>query len=157
MKKKPIRYSSLNNFVRFPREKKVLLINVFICLCYSRVVLKTTSFKKIATRLGEPMSESSIDSNKEATKIARKIGNTIHKVSNYTPFRSLCFEQAFTLMFMLKKREIASTIYLGVLKSEGESKLKAHAWTRVGNVYPTGNKGKDSYTIISTFSTTKTA
>jgi hypothetical protein len=60
-------------------------------------------------------------------------------------------------MFMLKKREIASTIYLGVLKGVGESKLKAHAWTRVGNVYPTGNKGKDSYTIISTFSTTKTA
>jgi len=151
MKKKTISYFTLHNFRRFPRQKKILLINFFLCLCYSRILLKTTSFKKLAARLADPMTESSIHSDNESIKIVQKIGKAIHKVSNYTPFRSLCVKQDFTLMYILKKRDIALTIYLGVLKVEGESKLKAQAWTRVGNVYPTGNKGNEAFTIISTF------
>ncbi|MBL4710637.1 MAG: lasso peptide biosynthesis B2 protein [Flavobacteriales bacterium] len=151
MKKKRINYSRLNSSMRFPSPKKAMLINAFFYLCYSRLLLKTTSFKKLAARLGEPMTESTIDSDKEAIDTALQFGKSINKLSNYTPFRSMCFEQALALKFLLNKKGIASTIYLGVLKVEDESKLKAHAWTRVGNVYPTGNKGKESFTIISTF------
>lgn len=109
-------------------------------------------FKKIATELGTKMIESSTSVHEKDIETARSAGRSIRRASSYTPFRSLCFEQAIALKYILNKRKISSTIYLGVSKNAKDGKLEAHAWTRVGNIYPTGFKGKENFTVISTFS-----
>ena len=81
----------------------------------------------------------------------KEIGREIKKASLYTPFRSLCFEQALTVKLMLKKRKIPATIYLGVAKEE-DTKLHAHAWTRAGNYIVSGKREKDLFKVVSSFS-----
>ncbi len=137
--------------MRFPRSKKAIYINAFLYLCYSWLLLKTTSFKNLAARLGEPMTESSMQVDNKAMETALKFGKSIKKISNYTPFRSMCFEQALTLKFMLNRKKIPCTVYFGVAESDTPN-FKAHSWTRVGDYYVTGKKGKEEYTVISTFS-----
>lgn len=143
--------------MQLPRIQKRIFLESFIYLCYSSWLLKSISFKKVAAKLGEAMTETDTNCSEEEKRTALEIGKKLKKLSLYTPFRSKCFEQAIALKFLLNKRGIEATIYLGVLKAEEEEEMqmKAHAWTRVGSVYPTGFKGKDKYSIISTFGVNK--
>jgi acyl CoA:acetate/3-ketoacid CoA transferase beta subunit len=48
---------------------------------------------------------------------------------------------------MLRRRGIASTMYLGVVRTPFES----HAWLRVGEMDVTGGAQVDRYAVLATF------
>ena len=146
-----LRFSQFRNFVFLPFGKKLLFLEAFTYLIISRVLTSSYSFKHLAQKLGEPMKQSSTQVDEAQLMVSKNVGKMVKKASANSPFRSLCFEQALTVKFMLNRRKIPTTIYFGV-KKDAEESLHAHAWTRVGNVFLTGSKGKDSYTVISTFS-----
>jgi hypothetical protein len=50
---------------------------------------------------------------------------------------------------MLTRRQVVSTLYLGVAKEKGT--LIAHAWLRCGTDYVTGKRGMEKFTVVSTF------
>ncbi len=69
------------------------------------------------------------------------------------PWQSVCLPQAITGQWMLKRRRIAATLYLGVMKAEHKpEQLAAHAWLRCGSRILTGAAGHRQYTVVSTFS-----
>jgi hypothetical protein len=72
-----------------------------------------------------------------------------------TPYRlqSVCLPQAVATQWMLKRRRIAGTLYLGVAKDETQpEKLAAHAWLRCGTFILTGAAGHRQFTVVATFS-----
>ncbi len=133
-----------------PLKDRLTFLEALLFLILSRLLIVLFSFKKIAQKLGEPMKETSFEISDLSSNKSRLIAKMIKKASAYAPFRTLCFEQALALKLMLKQRGIACTIYFGIKKNEN-SKLKAHAWTRVGKNYLTGKIGKEKYQLISTF------
>lgn len=85
--------------------------------------------------------------------LARMIGGAIRSAVNYTPWESVCLPQAVAAKWMLKRRRIPCTVYLGVMKDDNKpDKLAAHAWIRCGQAILTGAKGHRQYTVVSTFS-----
>ncbi|MEG0711156.1 MAG: lasso peptide biosynthesis B2 protein, partial [Niameybacter sp.] len=67
-----------------------------------------------------------------------------------TPWESKCLVQAMVAQYLLKRRRIATTLYLGVAKgSEGE--LKAHAWLRCGQMIVTGDGARRDYKEVARF------
>ena len=81
------------------------------------------------------------------------IGQAIRSAANYTPWESVCLPQAMAAQWMLKRRHIAGTLYLGVAKDETKpEKLAAHAWLRSGDVLLTGGAGHRQFTVVATFS-----
>ena len=82
-------------------------------------------------------------------RICNKIRRIVTTISRYTPWESLCLVQALTVQRMLKKRNISTTIYLGVNKNNNE--MKAHAWIRCGRMYITGGNGS-GYATVAKFS-----
>lgn len=133
-----------------PWQERLIFLEAYFFLLFSRLLIVLFSFKRIAKRLGEPMKETSFEIDNASAYKGRFIGKMIKKASAYAPFRTLCFEQALALKLMLKQRDIACTIYFGIKKNE-KAELKAHAWTRVGENYITGKIGKENYQLISTF------
>lgn len=148
---KRINFSRFKNFMTLSNGTKVLFLEAFFFLTISRILILIYTFKKIAKKLGEPMNESSFDEKEGFIVKSVLIGKMVKKASAYSPMRSLCFEQALAAKFMLKRRSIPCTIYFGVSKDVSE-KIKAHAWTRVGNKFVTGGKGKEGFQVISTYS-----
>ena len=69
--------------------------------------------------------------------------------SRYTPWESLCLVQSMTVQSMLNRRNISSTLYLGVNKDSNE-KMVAHSWIRCGKMYVTGGDGS-SYATVAKF------
>jgi Transglutaminase-like superfamily len=84
---------------------------------------------------------------------ARMIGRAVNSASNYTPWESVCLPQAVAAQWMLKRRHISATLYLGVAKNETlPQKLAAHAWLRCGRVILTGSSGHRQFAVVATFS-----
>lgn len=51
---------------------------------------------------------------------------------------------------MLRRRQIPSTLYLGVAKKE-DGDLNAHAWLRTGDAIILGGGGLERFSVVSTF------
>lgn len=131
---------------------KLYLLEAFVLLLYARILVVFKPFKQIAPTLGNHMKESSSEATLEQVEKAKTIGRAIKRVSQFTPVRSMCFEQAITASIMLSKRGIKTTTYFGVLKDDSvKEKLKAHAWIKVGETTITGNRGMNRFTVVSTF------
>ncbi len=84
---------------------------------------------------------------------ALSVGRAIQRAARYTPWESACLAQALTAHKMLQRRGISGIFYLGVMKDVNDAKapLKAHAWSKCGDIILTGQPGHERFTIVSAF------
>ena len=94
------------------------------------------------------------DTNEFSSRGARqksvRMARAIRTLSEYMPWECKCLVQAMTGKIMLRNRKVATTLYLGVAKKEGEG-LIAHAWLRMGNFVILGGGGLERFAVVSTF------
>ena len=110
-------------------------------------------FRWLAKSLGRYMKDDQTPPQPSDLKLARMIGGAVRSAADYTPWGSVCLPQAVAAKWMLQRRQIPGTVYLGVMKDETKpEKLAAHAWLRSGPAILTGAKGHRQYTVVSTFS-----
>lgn len=131
---------------KFNIEDKILFTEAFVLSGIIRFRILNIPFKKIKTKLGTYNEESVKEVSIEDYKIARKIGNAVINTCSHTPWESLCLVQSMTVQKMLKRRNISSTLYLGVNKDE-KSNMKAHSWIRCGEIFITGGDGSNYATV----------
>jgi hypothetical protein len=99
------------------------------------------------------MEETGLETNPSDIGYARMIGQAVCAAANYTLWKSVCLSQAVAAQWMLKRRNIAGTLYLGVAKDEANPlEFTAHAWLRCGNLILTGRDGHRRFTVVSKFS-----
>lgn len=107
-------------------------------------------FPALSRCLGVRMHESTHDDEEADRAVLHRVRWAIGAVSRRAPWRCMCLEQSVAAKMMLRRRGIASTLYLGVARDSGES-IQAHAWLRSGSAYVTGGETRSLYTIVSTF------
>jgi hypothetical protein len=133
--------------------ERALLMEAFALLGIARLSILVLPFKWLAFTLGLHMKETGAQINPSDLDSARMIGQAIRSAANNTPWESLCLAQAVAGQWMLKRRGIAGTLYLGVAKEETKpAKLGAHAWLRCGNIILTGREGHKKFTVVAAFS-----
>jgi hypothetical protein len=150
--KKQLNLKRLRNFRQESLSAQLLFFETFFLMTFSRLMILFKSFKKLASYLGKVEEESSLLLKQKEMFDAEKIASAIKKVSQFVPFRAMCFEQALTAKIMLNRRNISSTIYFGLAKQNNYS-IKAHAWTRVGHKIITGRKHMNKFKVVSFFGT----
>lgn len=134
---------------KFSMENKLLFIEAFVLTGIMRFRILRVPFNKLKKQLGKHNQESIEDISVEDYRTASKIRNAVVNTSKYTPWESLCLVQSMTVQRMLNKRNISSTLYLGVNK-DGNDKMAAHSWIRCGKMYVTGGDGS-SYATVAKF------
>lgn len=130
----------------FSFEDKILFIEAFILTGIMRFKILKVPFNKLKTKLGTHNKESLEELTLDEYRKAKKIRNAVVNTSKYTPWESLCLVQSMTVQSMLKRRNISSTLYLGVNKDEN-NEMKAHSWIRCGKMYVTGGDGSNYATV----------
>jgi Transglutaminase-like superfamily len=80
---------------------------------------------------------------------AALVGRAVTRAARHVPFRAVCLQQAFAALLMLRRRGLAATVHLGLLR-EG-SELKAHAWSRCGEIAVTGVAAAREFTPVAAF------
>ncbi len=146
--------SAPGKWKRRTREEKRLFLEAFLLLGIARFVVKTMPFRWLAKTIGRHQHESETMIGESDGLRSTRIGRAVCSASGNTPWESVCLPQAITAQWMLKRRQIPATLYLGVTKEKTDrKKLKAHAWLRCGNTILTGAAGHRDFTVVSTFAT----
>lgn len=138
---------------RRSRTERMLLVEAFLLLGIARLGVLILPFRWLAKSLGKHMKDDQKPVQPADLQVARLIGGAVRSAAGWTPWGSVCLPQAVAAKWMLKRRRIPGTVYLGVMKDETKpEKLSAHAWTRCGKIILTGAQGHHQYTVVSTFS-----
>ena len=119
-------------------------------LALARLGILLMRFPALARRLGVPMTESTQNDDEPRRPELRRIAWAIGAASRRAPWRCKCLEQAVAAKMMLRRRGLASTLYLGVAREESGAPAQAHAWVRCGSYYVTGGEDRARYTVVST-------
>ncbi|MFF2481815.1 lasso peptide biosynthesis B2 protein [Paenibacillus sp. NPDC058071] len=130
---------------------KLLLLEAYGQLGWARME-KAMPFGKIAPSLGKPMAETSCaPAGSIRMAEAESVARALRIAGRFTPWESKCLVTAIAGTRMLRRRGIASTLYLGTAKDERTGGMKAHAWLRSGDRILTGAEQMDRYTTVAMF------
>jgi hypothetical protein len=102
-------------------------------------------FRVVAPRLGMPQAETPAMASPDLA--SRRVAWAIAAAARRAPWRSECLEQAIAAKAMLRRRGIASTLYLGMARDP----VAAHAWLRVGDLNVTGGRDVARYSVVASF------
>ena len=146
--------SSLNKRIKIFSSlswiNKKLILEVLLYSAIARFVILIIPFRKYRKYLGRHNEETPLESDKEEHKTIKQVQWAITGVCSHTPWESKCLVQAIIAQKILKKRNIHSTLYLGVNKDRS-NKILAHAWLRSGLIFVTGGYNKNEYVEVGRF------
>lgn len=125
------------------------LLEALVWLGLARLALLVLPFRRIAPWLGTQMAQTEESATPQEEALAQEIGWAVRAAARRTPWQSACLAQAISGKAMLRRRGVASTLYLGLARGEGGA-LQAHAWLRCGRAVVTGGDYSD-YTVMASF------
>ncbi len=139
---------SLNKIRQHSRTERYLFLEAGILLGLARLALRLLPFQKIARRISQAVPNGRPKVLDSQTLL--QIGWAVNAAARHAPWDSACLAQALTAHWMLERRGLASTIYLGV-KRDDQGRLCAHAWLKAGGQILTGESGHEEFTVLATF------
>lgn len=128
----------------------MLLLESMVWLCIAQFLVSAIPFRHYARYLGSTSGKVAISNTPVDAQLIADVKWAISVSRKYLPWKLVCLPQAVASKFMLRRRRVTSTLYLGITMKEN-SQLNAHAWLKVGDVTVTGEKGKDQFSTVATF------
>lgn len=132
---------------------RALAIESLAMLAAARLFVKSTG-KNLTARMGGtpaggtgPPEASALGGNAQGATGAR-VGLMVERAARTTWWRSMCLEKALAGKWMLRRRGIPSTMYVGMAKRGDE--FIAHAWL-VGAGQTVTGAGKTVYATLAAF------
>ena len=136
------------SFSRLDSTDRKLFLEAAVLLAAARLAIRFIPFARLAGHLGRHMAETPPSATPVALETSRRVSRAIRLAARNLPWESVCLPQAIAAKAMLKRRGVPCTLYLGVLRNE---KFHAHAWVRAGGLVVTGDRGREGFTVVSTF------
>jgi len=140
----------IHKFLRRNWSDRLLLLEALAWLCWAKLLLITVPFRWVARRLGRQMAESPTSIAESDRLVVHRVSWAVQAVSIHAPLGFVCLPQAMAAKWMLRRRGLASTLYLG-LRSGETAGLSAHAWLRSGDRILTGRSESVGHHAIATF------
>lgn len=144
-------------FWQLPRLRQAVLLEATIQLLLAQIIIFAVPFRRLIGGLGDVQGESPVELPTDDRPRVYLVAWAIRAIVRRLPRPPKCLVQGVAAQWMLRRRLLASTLYLGVAcepsaGSQADS-LQAHAWVRCGEIYVTGGAERHSFTIIAHFAT----
>jgi len=146
----------LRTLTRMSWSDKALAAESLVMLAAARAFVRFTPGKSVISRIGGVSPETSDGGSQEPAARgeageageAAGVGKMLERVSRSTWWRSMCLEKALAGRWMLRRRGIASTMYIGMARKGQE--FIAHAWL-VGDGQTITGAGEITYATLAVF------
>ncbi|MGH7503205.1 MAG: lasso peptide biosynthesis B2 protein [Longimicrobiales bacterium] len=138
----------LTRLAKIPSGDIRLVSEAAILLAAAGLLIRLRTFARLARKLGAHMSETPRQVDRSEIARARRIRWAVSAAAKRLPWKPVCLPQAVAATWMLRRRGIHSTLYLGVDRATG---FDAHAWVRVGRVIVTGAPDHRRFSVVSSF------
>ncbi|MBI1883849.1 MAG: lasso peptide biosynthesis B2 protein [Chlamydiae bacterium] len=124
----------------------LFLAKLLIQFVPSRILLKYLGSK----RIDPPLRKEDTTSDPNTFRLIQK---GIDIVRCNLPWHSKCLDQAMAAQWMLARRRLSGTVYLGLKKSDSShKKYDAHAWVCYKNIPVVGAQPHLNYVIVGMYS-----
>lgn len=131
--------SRWQKFLRRSGRERLLFLEALAGLCWDKARVALVPFHRIAPGLGAPQRETPPAIATAQRAVAVEVSWAVQAVARHSPVAFVCLPQAIAAQRMLRRRGIASTLYLGVAPDRAApALLQAHAWLRAGDKIVTG-------------------
>jgi hypothetical protein len=154
MTRKKLIKRKLDRFFHLSPGERRAFFEAACMLLFVRLAVLLLPFRWIAPRLTACVSGSPVKHGTKLDHQAALIGQSIDRAGYYMPWKSTCLVRAITGKFMLRRRRISNTLYLGVAWDEPHA-MAAHAWLCCGNRIVTGAREKERFAVVAAFSEPK--
>lgn len=147
------RLHRVRSFLRFPVREQWLMVQTFVLLGLARAAILRVGFGRLERLMGDRQTESPRQLSEDQLLAAAQVARSLRVVSPRTPWTSNCFPQALVGAFLLRRRGIEPTIYLGArIDRSVDAGMAAHAWLRAGERYVAGGDGSKAYGTLIAYS-----
>lgn len=136
--------TSLVRFLKINKNKRRTLVIWYLCAYYRLQMLLIPS-KKLEKNWGIKGKESPEKDIRWNYWYCYQVANDVNRIADKTPWESKCLVRALTARYLLHRKGIVTTMYLGVGKDDG--KMVAHSWLRCGEMFVTGGNGENYATV----------
>lgn len=119
-----------------------------LLLALAELAARTRSGVRLARLLGRPGAHAADAFTADQKRIADEVGWAVATAARHLPWRPVCLPQALTARWLLQRRKVRSTLYLGIPNTQARV---AHAWVCVGPLVVTGADQVEGCTVVSTF------
>ena len=139
------------NVIRFFKinKNKKMTLAIYGLTAFYRAQMLLIPSKILQKHWGKKNEESPNEETIEHYRYAYRVSREVDRIADKTPWESKCLVRALTARFLLHRKDIFTTLYLGVGKDEN-GVMVAHAWLRCGERYVTGGDGS-SYATVARF------
>jgi len=138
-------------FRRGWRDRR-LFLEALLSLAWAKLLVHTVPFRWIAARLGRPQVETPATITAAERALAVDISWAVQAAARHVPLGFVCLPQAIAAQRMLRRRGLASTLYLGVATDrEKTDAITAHAWLRAGDKIVTGEGEAARHRVLASF------
>jgi len=137
-------------FFKKPLTDQSRYLEATFWLGISRLAILILPFRWVAPFLGQHMASSDENDENGDRETVIFVSRAIRTMSRHLPWECKCLAQAISGKMMLGRRQVPSTLYLGVSKKE-DGNLNAHAWLRAGEIIILGGGGLERFAVVSTF------
>src|SRR5665213_753161 len=134
---------------------RALAVESLAMLAAARVLVKVTPQQRLVSRMGggritdaKVPNAANGELSANSKSVGFKVGASVERVARFTWWRSMCLEKALAGKWMLRRRGIASTMYVGMARRGSE--FVAHAWL-VGEGQTLTGAGNISYAPLAAF------
>ncbi|MEA2431643.1 MAG: hypothetical protein QOI19_2116 [Thermoleophilaceae bacterium] len=135
--------------LRLPADERRLLIEAALALTRASLELRVLPSSRVVGLLGAHRgveSDGAVGSAERGE--AELVGRMVSRVASRLPWAPSCLRQALAAQRMLRRRQIDSSLHLGVT---GPHEATAHAWVTVGGQPIVGGAGLDRYVPLAAF------
>ncbi len=133
--------------------ERALLLEAALWLMTAALLVRCVPFRLWSRFLGRA-GNAPTSPDGTASQIAR-VQWAVVTARRSLPWNSTCLMDAAAGKFLLNRRQIGSTLYLGIQKAPAADgfRMDAHAWLRCGSLILTGESGHQRFTVVGTFTT----
>lgn len=138
-------------FARSRRERLVFL-EALAALAWAKVLVHAIPFRWLAPGLGRAQQETPPTLGPRERAVAVEVSWAVQAAARHVRLGFVCLPQAMAAQRLLRRRGVASTLYLGVAPHRDKLELiTAHAWLRAGDKIVTGEAEAASHKPLASF------
>lgn len=129
-----------------------LFLEAFARLVVAKLLVECVAFRRFAHRLGEAQTETPRAIAPAQRAIAVDVSWAVQAVARHIRAGFVCLPQAMAAQAMLRRRGVATTLYLGVAPDRADrATITAHAWLRAGDKIVTGETEAARHKALASF------
>ncbi|HVW09995.1 MAG TPA: lasso peptide biosynthesis B2 protein [Bryobacteraceae bacterium] len=138
-----------------PWSERSLAAEAILMLAAARILIRFGSERDLVSRIGGtrvaaagPDGGPGPQPGTGGESAGKRIGAMLERAARHTWWRSMCLEKALAGRWMLRRRGIPSTMYVGMAKRDGN--FIAHAWL-VGEGRTVTGASQENYATLAAF------